>query len=475
MLPHRIHFVTGRLAEPALREVVHHLSSIDTLSHCHFTVQVMPITVAALMSPLWISQRLEVPSDSELIIVPGYCGGDLAPIEEVTGIPVQRGPRDLRRCRNSWGSQSETSTGQKNSTSRSSQKSTKCTRLPLDQILAEAAALAADGADLIDVGCLPGDAWMGVADCVKALKDIGLRVSVDSFHALEIELAVGAGAELVLSVNGANREAAADWGCEVVVIPDSIPTLGGLEETINLLDKQRVSYRVDPILEPIGVGFADSLGRYLTVRRRYPEAEMMMGIGNLTELTDCDSAGVNLLLLGFCQELGIRSVLTTQVINWARSSVKECDIARRLVFHSVRHQVVPKNTTDQLVALRDPRLYVRGDESLRELAAKLRDPSFRIFAEREKLHLMTANFYQQADDPFQLFANALESCSERVDPSHAFYLGYELAKATIALNLGKQYEQDEALDWGFLTVPEESHRLERTSRMRSTRGRDAQE
>ena len=77
--------------------------------------------------------------------------------------------------------------------------------------------------------------------------------------------------------------------------------------------------RIDPILEPIGFGFAASLGRYLEVRRRYPDAEMMMGIGNLTELTDADSAPINVLLLGFCQELGIRSVLTTQVINWARS------------------------------------------------------------------------------------------------------------------------------------------------------------
>ena len=43
-----------------------------------------------------------------------------------------------------------------------------------------------------------------------------------------------------------------------------------------------------------------------------------------------------------------------------------------------------------------------------------------------------------------------------LDSSHAFYLGYELAKATTALTLGKQYRQDEALNWGFLTIPEKS-------------------
>ncbi len=108
-------------------------------------------------------------------------------------------------------------------------------------------------------------------------------------------------------------------------------TLAGFDDTIEFLAAHNVPQRLDPILEPIGFGFANSLGRYLETRRRYPDAEMMMGIGNLTELTEVDSAGVNVLLLGFCQEQSIRSVLTTQVINWARGSVRECDLGRRLV------------------------------------------------------------------------------------------------------------------------------------------------
>ena len=35
---------------------------------------------------------------------------------------------------------------------------------------------------------------------------------------------------------------------------------------------------------------------------------------------------------------------------------------------------------------------------------------------------------------------------------------YELAKAVTALTLDKEYRQDEALDWGFLTRHETSHR-----------------
>ena len=50
------------------------------------------------------------------------------------------------------------------------------------------------------------------------------------------------------------------------------------------------------------------------------------------------------------------------------------------------------------------------------------------------------------------------------DPSHAFYLGYELMKARTALTLSKTYRQDQALEWGFLTVPEVSHIARRGSR-----------
>ena len=108
---------------------------------------------------------------------------------------------------------------------------------------------------------------------------------------------------------------------------------------------------------------------------------MIMGIGNLTELTDVDSAGVNTILIGFCQELGIRSVLTTAVINWARSSVREIDLARRLAHHAVSHRTLPKHVEPRLVALRDPRVAEFGIDNLAELQRRIRDPNWRIFAE----------------------------------------------------------------------------------------------
>src|SRR5262249_44672936 len=151
-----------------------------------------------------------------------------------------------------------------------------------------------------------------------------------------------------------------------------------------------------------------SLGRYLEVRRRYPDAEMMMGIGNLTELTDADSAPINVVLLGFCQELGIRSVLTTQVINWARSSVRECDRARRLVYYAERHRTLPKRLDPGLVMLRDPEVPSYGAETFERLACEIKDHSYRLFAEEGRVHAVTAGLHAADSDPFALFA-ALES------------------------------------------------------------------
>ena len=185
-----------------------------------------------------------------------------------------------------------------------------------------------------------------------------MRVSVDTFDPDEIRTAVAAGAELVLSVNGSNIEVARDLagtGARVVVVPDLGGTLDTLEPSLEQARRGGAfRYLIDPILEPIGFGFMASLERYAEVRRRYPDAEMLMGIGNLTELTAADSTGVNALLIAVCQELGVRAVLTTEVIPWARGAVREIDVARRLMHYAVTQRTIPKGVDDRLVTVKDP-------------------------------------------------------------------------------------------------------------------------
>ena len=457
-MAHRtLHFVTGRLAEPSLRRV---LAELSPMADMECTVQVMPITVAALMTAEWIARRIEAPRGTERVILPGYCAGDLSLVERAAGVPVELGPRDLRRLPEYFGHQ-QMASDYGDFDIEILAEINHAPRLNLAAIVAQAAELRAAGADVIDVGCNPGETWSSVGDAVRALRGEGHRVSIDSLNVAEIEAATRAGAELVLSVNSSNRDAAADWGCEVVAIPDHAATLSGLDDTIEALASCGVPLRIDPIIEPIGFGFAASLGRFLDIRRRYPDAEMMMGVGNLTELTDADSAAINVLLLGFCQELGIRSILTTQVVSWARSAVRECDLARRLVYHAVSRRVLPKHVEPRLVMLRDPPAPERSEEELAEIAKSIRDGNYRLFAERGRLHAIAAGTLLSDRDPFALFDAMRSHAAKPIDAGHAFYLGYELCKAATAIALGKEYRQDESLDWGMLTVAEESHRARR--------------
>lgn len=460
---HHYYFVTGRLAETALREIVTRLAG----QHCFaYTIGVMPITVAALMTPRWLRRHLDVPSEATHLIVPGYCDTGLEELQESLSIPVICGPKDCRALPELFG---ESRLGEDfgEHDIEIIAEINHAPRLSIPEVVRIAKRLRDSGADVIDVGCDPATRCDSIGDYVAALVDEGMRVSVDTFDPWEAGQAICQGAFLVLSVNSTNREAAVDWGGEVVVIPDSPNDKKSFEKTVDFLAGHDVAMRLDPILEPIGTGFMQSLLRYAQTRRDYPDHSIMMGIGNLTELTDADSAGINLILLGICQELEIKSVLTTEVINWASTSVRECDLARRMTHYSVKHGVPPKRLSDQLIMLRDAKLRPYGNDTIEALAASLKDNNYRILAQHEQLHLLAAGLHLIDEDPFRLFDRLMDhDVSSNVDAGHAFYLGYELAKASMALLLGKQYEQDEALDWGFLTKPENHHRIRRTNRHR---------
>jgi dihydropteroate synthase-like protein len=438
----RFLFITGKLAEPALRRV---LADLGPKAGFEPTVIVLPITVAALMTSNWVARHLPPSLAGEGLILPGYCRGDTEEVSKAAGVPVVLGPKDLRDLPEFFGKQSGPPPGYGDFDIEILAEINHAPKMSLNEILALAERYRRSNADVIDLGCDPEGAWAGVGDAVRMLRDNGFRVSIDSFNPEEVSTALSAGAELAAA--------------EMVAIPDSPFDLDSLARTVEALSALGVKHRLDPILEPIGFGFAASLGRYIETRRRFPDAEIMMGIGNLTELTDVDSAGINVLLAGFCQEFGIRGVLTTEVINWSRSSVKEFDLARRLVYHAVREKVLPKRLEPELIVLRDPKLHEQGDEALAELAARITDRNYRIFAERGEIHVLNGSVYFCGSDPFELFERLVAS-DPKLDVSHAFYLGYEFSKAITALTLGKNYTQDQALRWGFLTVPEVSHRNE---------------
>jgi dihydropteroate synthase-like protein len=443
-------FVTGKLAEPALRRV---LAEMAPPFHCE--IAVLKITVAALMTTSWIAKSLNAPPGVDLVVIPGLCEGDTGVVAEKLGVTVEKGPKDLRDIPRHFGRAAVA--GEYGAWDiEIVAEINNAPRLTREAIRREAARYRESGADVIDIGCTPGLPFPALGEVVTELVDAGIRVSVDSLDPGEITTAVAAGAELVLSVNGSNIEVAlalADRGARFVAIPDMGGDVDSLEPTVAKLRAWGVPFLIDPILEPIGMGFMASLERYAEARRRWPAAEMLMGIGNLTELTAADSTGVNALLIAVCQELGIRSVLTTEVIPWARGAVREIDVARRLMHYAVTKHTVPKGVDDRLVTVKDPVVLSYSEDELRALQAEITDPNYRIFADAEAITVFNSERFVRGTDIQAIFAQL-----DVDDPSHAFYLGKELAKASLAVTLGKTYRQEGALAWGYLTPPDETVR-----------------
>jgi dihydropteroate synthase-like protein len=455
----RVQFVTGRLAEPALRRVLAELEPGFA-----YDVSVLGITVAALMTTSWIARHLDAPPGTDLVLIPGLCEGDPQVIAEKLGVAVKKGPKDLREIPRYFG-QAAAMQDYGAWNIEIVAEINNAPRLSPEALRAAADYFRTSGADVIDVGCTPGLAFPALGGVVRDLVAAGMRVSIDTFDADEIRTAVAAGAELVLSVNGSNIEVARDLagaGARVVVVPDLGGGLDTLEPSLEKLEHWGVGYLIDPILEPIGFGFMASLERYAEVRRRHPKAAMLMGIGNLTELTAADSTGVNALLIAICQELGVRAVLTTEVIPWARGAVREADVARRLMHYAVTHQTIPKGVDDRLVTVKDPAPLTFSEEELRALQARLTDPNFRIFADRDGITVLNNERFVRSTDLTRL--GDLFAQLDVRDAAHAFYLGRELARASLAVSLGKTYRQEGALSWGYLTPPDD----ERSEHVRLT-------
>ena len=435
----RILFLTGRLARDSLHR------EIEGLEKRNFSWRVheLGLQVAGLMTADMIRRRLEAPEDVHRIIVPGLCGGDVKALSQTYGVPVERGPKDLKDLPEFFGTAGRTSDLSEHGVTIIAEI-VDAPNMDVEAILERAAAYRADGADVIDLGCLPGVDFPHLEESVAALKHGGHAVSVDSLETPELGRAAAADADYLLSLKESTLHLADEWPGTPVVIPERPGDLESLYRAAETLAAQGRRFFLDPVLEPIHFGFTESLLRYHAVRRRCPEAEIMMGIGNLTELTDADTTGMTAMLMGVVSELEIGAVLTTEVSPHAHTSVREADIARRVMWAAKRDGNLPRRYHGGLMALKDRKPFPYTSDEVAQTAAAVRDPSFRIQLTREGIHVYNRDGRQLATDPFELWPGL----GVDDDASHAFYLGVELGRAQIAWQLGKRYLQDNELEWG---------------------------
>jgi dihydropteroate synthase-like protein len=228
------------------------------------------------------------------------------------------------------------------------------------------------------------------------------------------------------------------------LIPNSPGDIESLHRAMQLLGGRGREFYADPILDPIHFGFSESIVRYVELHRAYPQIPIMMGIGNITELTDADTSGINAILMGLISELRVSAVLTTEVSPHARRAVREADVARRMMYASREDNSLPRGYSNDLLTVHARKPFPDTPDEIAETARAIKDPSFRVQVSEEGIHVYNRDGHHRATNPFDLWpALGLEH-----DGGHAFYMGVETARAQIAWQLGKRYAQDEELDWG---------------------------
>ncbi len=188
------------------------------------------------------------------------------------------------------------------------------------------------GADMIDLG-LPPDALIEEAvEAVRIAKGVTkLPVSVDTVRSDLILAGLNGGADMILSLNDQNLssvgEAVAAAGIPAVVIPG--PGETSLEENLRSAKALGIQVIADPVLDPPMQGLAESLQRYVLFREANPHFPLFFGAGNVTELMDADTVGVNALLAALAGEVGAAILFTPEYSAKARGSVRELAVAAR--------------------------------------------------------------------------------------------------------------------------------------------------
>ncbi|HDS45361.1 MAG TPA: dihydropteroate synthase-like protein [Methanomicrobia archaeon] len=506
----RITLATGRKAEGMVRDALK-TAAVPDIS-CKVLTQ--DLNIAAFSTPRSLKRALEQQQHataSDLILISGFCTADFSALEAELGTPIRLGPRHaydigealryleeiefsahvpadqfLTTKRRAAAKQNleEFERRARAVFSLNGLKIGGGSRMKVCAELVDATLMTAreiqrlthqylsSGADILDVGVHIGATTSEVARAVQTVRSFAphVPVSIDSLDVEHIRTGVENGVDMVLSVNRENipeiGAAVADHDVAAVVIPDSADPRTANESLLANIAEARAAgiTRIigDPILNAVGYGIADSLYNYYTFRMQDKHTPLFFGVGNVTELMDADSVGINATLAGIASELRADILFAPECSDKARGSVRELRVAAEMMLLARARRSAPKDLGIDLLVLKEkrkgPLTDVHGDQLVAAAPAETwqRDPRgfFRIFL---------CVLDNASDSPRQICAHHSpsgkriigESAGAIMDtilrlelasmPSHIAYLSRELTKAELALRLDRTYEQDEAL------------------------------
>jgi len=508
----KILVVTGKAAAEIVNEQVLGLQNIEILT--------LPISIAAFINEEILKQSLNSIDLKEIdfILIPGLIKGTFDSLEKQMNIPIYKGPRyaadlqkailmkeklnrkkaaddlfvqlDLEEINNfikqpfdltdhfTIGKDNHKIYIGKDSFPVILAEIVDAPKRNLEDILTIAKRYLKDGANIIDIGAEVKKSQPDkIFEIIKHLKDDNIfknvPISVDSLNEEEILAGIDAGAELVLSIDAGNFDILNNIKKEIALVTLPTNVKKGImpkDPKKRVLDLQLIIKKAkelgfqkiigDPLLEsPIFPGLMNSLTGYSLFREVDQKTPLMFGIGNVSELIDSDSAGVNAIMASLGMELNINAYLTTEYSVKSRNVVKELAMALKLSFLARKRKTPPKDMPLNLLYAKskskNPPLLDVSEKEIIEVNEELDkyDPDqrgfFQIWVDHGCKKIYVAHFLNKSEIN-KIFSGisgknigkSIISMDLVSDKNHILYLGKELEKAEICLFLGKTYVQD---------------------------------
>jgi len=252
-MKNNILFITGKLAEKNIRSI------LDSIKDKDFTYEIrnLNINVAALLTTEMIYRRIGDVDNFNKIILPGKVRGDIDELAKKLKIEIKRGPEELKDLPVMFGGDSL-----KHDLSKYEvhifAEITDAPNMKIQEIISMADIYRNNGADIIDIGCLPNQSFPHLSETIQELKRQDFYVSIDSHSDKELILGGKSGADYLLSIKSDNFYILD----EVDSFPILIPKDGDMASLHECIDKCILDKRIfiaDPILDPINYGFTQSI------------------------------------------------------------------------------------------------------------------------------------------------------------------------------------------------------------------------
>lgn len=478
----KVLLVTGRMAESQVRAFA---GEADVL--------VADVDVASFITPQMLLSA--APQGYDLIMIPGAITADFREAERALGAKIRLGPKhaaDLKvvlhhiakekielsrivpACQLLEGNMREQAQGEVerleagagaplrirgvkiggSSRMKVLAEIVDATRLPPSALAEKVRYYEEQGADMIDLG-IPLDAHpcQVKAALQTAKKATNLPLSIDTIRPELILAGLEAGADLLLSLNAGNLPLVGDAVARALVPAVIIPGPGSisLEENLKRAMEAGISVIADPVLDPPMQGLVFSLQRYLLFCQDHPDIPLFFGAGNVTELIDADTVGVNALLAAIAAETGASILFTPEYSSKAAGSVHELALASRMMLLSRQRRSPPKDLGLDLIILKEKRRL--PEEAMPETFLEAKEDhkyepdgrgSYRIYLSRGMILAQNGPATVAGRNARDILNTLIErDLVSRLD--HVGYLGRELEKAEIALRLKRNYVQDEPL------------------------------